>query len=84
LFPFHRNSGVIVLPGAEGNGALEVALADIIRLVAPYGEPNKGAKIRVTEDRIWTVRKFDKDTGEHTTRRIKLVRGGRLFEWDDS
>ena len=72
-FPFHRNPGVIVLPGAEGDGALERALVDVVRLVAPYGEIHAGEKISVTADRTWTMRRFDKKLGKHVTWSVKLI-----------
>ena len=82
-FPFHRNPGVIVLPGAEGDDSLEVALADVIRIVAPYGEAHVGSKISVTQDRIWTVRRFDKELGMHISSRVKLAGVGVSYEWQD-
>ncbi|ODP35013.1 DUF5615 family PIN-like protein [Pandoraea sp. ISTKB] len=72
-FPFHRNPGVIVLPGAEGDGKLEPALADVIRLVAPYGKSDAGEKISVSVDRVWTLRRFDRDIGKHVTWRVRLT-----------
>lgn len=80
-FPFHRNPGVIVLPGAEGDGSLEPAIADLLRLVAPYGNAHIGAKIEVTQDRIWTIRGFIKAEGRHIERRIKLAQHGEALEW---
>ncbi|WP_208457694.1 DUF5615 family PIN-like protein [Burkholderia pyrrocinia] len=72
-FPFHRNPGVIVLPGAEGDGALERALVDVVRLVAPHGDAHVGVKITVTPDRIWTMRRFDRVLGKHVTWRVRLI-----------
>lgn len=46
-FPFHRNPGVVVLPGAQGDGTLEPALADLLRIFAPYGEAHIGCKIEI-------------------------------------
>lgn len=80
-FPFHRNPGVIVLPGAGGDGSLESAIADLLRIVAPYGNAHIGAKIKVTQDRVWTVRGFIKAEGRHIERRIKLEKNGEALEW---
>ncbi|MFC6522161.1 DUF5615 family PIN-like protein [Undibacterium arcticum] len=80
-FPFHRNPGVIVLPGAGGDGSLEPAIADLLRLVAPYGNAHIGAKIEVTQDRVWTVRGFIKAEGRHFEKRVKLERNGEALEW---
>lgn len=80
-FPFHRNPGVIVLPGAEGDGSLEPAIADLLRLVAPYGKAHIGTKIEVTQDRIWTVRGFIKAEGRYIERRVKLEQNGNASEW---
>ncbi|MDM8359019.1 DUF5615 family PIN-like protein [Pandoraea communis] len=72
-FPYHRNPGVIVLPGAEGDGMLERALIDVVRLVSPYGEVHAGEKISVSVDRVWTMRRFDKAIGKHVKWRVRLV-----------
>lgn len=80
-FPFHRNPGVIVLPGAEGDGTLESAIADVIRLVAPYRDAHIGAKITVTQDRVWTIRGFIKSEGRHIEKRIRLEERGEASEW---
>ncbi len=80
-FPFHRNPGVIVLPGAEGDGSLEPAIADLLQIVAPYGKAHIGAKIEVTQDRVWTIRNFIKAEGRHTESRIRLEQHGEASEW---
>jgi predicted nuclease of predicted toxin-antitoxin system len=80
-FPFHRNPGVIVLPGAEGDGTLEPAIADLLRIVAPYESAHIGAKITVTQDRVWTIRGFIKREGRHIEKRIRLEKSGEASEW---
>ena len=80
-FPFHRNPGVIVLPGAEGDGTLEPAIADLLRIVAPYGNAHIGVKITVTQDRVWTIRGFIKREGRHIEKRIRLEKRGEASEW---
>lgn len=82
-FPFHRNPGVIILPGAEGSSLpLEKALAKVISLVAPFAKAHVGAKIKISEDGVWTIRGYDKQRGVHVHKRVKLGRNGDSFEWD--
>ncbi|EGW19867.1 hypothetical protein Mettu_2987 [Methylobacter tundripaludum SV96] len=80
-FPFSRNPGVIVLPGAEGDGSLEHAFSDLLRIVAPYGNAHIGSKIVVTQDRVWTIRGFIKAEGRHIEKRVKLKRNGEASVW---
>jgi predicted nuclease of predicted toxin-antitoxin system len=83
-FPFHRNHGVIVLPGAKGNGTLEGALADVLRLIAPYATANVGVKIKIAEDKIWKIRGFNKLNSVHWEKRIKLGKNGSHLIWDSN
>lgn len=80
-FPFTRNPGVVVLPGATGDGTLEPALADLIRLFAPYGDANFGCKIEVTQDGIWHIRGHIKAEGRHVDMRVKLERR-KAWSWE--
>jgi hypothetical protein len=82
-FPFYRNPGVVVLPGAKGDKTLEGALADLIRILAPHGDAHFGAKIEVTQDRVWRIRAFVKSDGRHVDRRIRLEKHGQASEWDE-
>lgn len=82
-FPFHRNPGVIVLPGATGDGTLEIALADVVRILAPFADAHVGAKISVTPDRTWTIRNFLRNEGKHVQTRVKLEPHGNASIWSD-
>ena len=83
-FPFNRNPGAIILPGATGDGSLERALADVIRILAPFTDTHVGAKISVTPDRTWTIRNFLRSEGRHVQTRVRLETHGEASMWDDA
>lgn len=76
-FPIHRNPGVIIMPGANGDGALEVAIASVLSLIAPYSKAHIQMKIEISPDRTWTIRRRDGVT------KIKLAKGGEYFIWEE-
>src|SRR5207248_8785637 len=84
-FPFHRNPGLVVLPGASGASTpgLVNAIMSTLRLVGTYREAHRGDKIYITEDGIWTVKTFDKGAGVHRKKRLKFGRNGEIWEWID-
>lgn len=60
-FSFHRNPGVIVLPGATDETAgLIDAFLGVPRLIAPYRKRHRGTKVQITEDGIWSTKGFAK------------------------
>ena len=55
-FLFHRNPGVVVLPGGDkkGNGLVK-ALVQVMSLLEHYRKLFDKAKIEVSEDGEWSV-----------------------------
>jgi predicted nuclease of predicted toxin-antitoxin system len=83
-FPFHRNPGVVVLPGATGETpGLVHAVYGVLRLSGPYREANRGTKIQITEDGIWSMKGFAKGEVRLQKRRVKFGRHGEVWEWID-
>jgi hypothetical protein len=83
-FPYHRNPGVIVLPGATGDGSLELALVDVVRILALFADAHVGAKISVTPDRTWTIRNFLRKEGKHVQTRVRLEALGNASMWNNA
>lgn len=84
-FPFHRNPGLIVLPGADGSGAgLIEALRSVMSLVGQFREAYRGDKIEITEDGIWTIRGFDRKLGRHYKNRFRFAQHGKVYQWQTS
>lgn len=79
-FPFSRNPGVIVLPGADGGDrVLSQALADVCSVVGDWRLLWLGSKIQIYEDGTWRVRQFQKHIGRHTTELLKWDRDGHTY-----
>jgi predicted nuclease of predicted toxin-antitoxin system len=74
-FPYHRNPGVIVLPGATGETpGLINAVSGVLRLVGPYREANRGVKIQITEDGIWSIKGLTKGGVRAQKKRVRFGR----------
>jgi predicted nuclease of predicted toxin-antitoxin system len=81
-FPFHRNAGVVILPGGDGDErALVFALLDLITLVGPYSDIYRGSKMEISADRCFTVRSISE--GKIKTSRYKFGGNGPVYEWVD-
>jgi predicted nuclease of predicted toxin-antitoxin system len=84
VFPPHRNPGVVVLPGAQGNRrAVLAALRDVLPVVGAFRELWRAAKIGITEDGTWTVTSFDHDLGCFTKTRYRFPKNQRAEYWLD-
>src|SRR3990172_5282622 len=71
-FPPHRNPGVVVLPGAQGDDApLIRALAGLVSFVAPFREAHRREKVVVSEDAEWTFIRQNPDSGAMEKRRFR-------------
>ena len=58
-FPFHRNPGVVVMPGANGNGdGLLNAIDDVGFLFGEYCHLFPNAKMEISDEGFWTVRRL--------------------------
>jgi len=63
-FPFQRNPGLVVLPGGtDSTVGLADAINGVLALIGPYSEAYRGYKIRITEDGVWTIRRFSTEKG---------------------
>jgi predicted nuclease of predicted toxin-antitoxin system len=83
-FPFNRCPGVIVLPGGAGDErALDLALAEILLVIAPYRLAHIYEKIEIHAGREWTVKGWNKHAGEHYRTRLRLPSDGRVQIWTD-
>lgn len=72
-FPFQRNPGLVVLP--EGTGStlgMPDAIKGVLALIGPYSEAYRGYKIRITEDGVWTIRRFSTDEGISQEIKVKF------------
>jgi hypothetical protein len=83
-FPPHRNPGVVVLPGAQGDDAvLMTSLAGLLSFVAPFREGYRRSKVIASADAEWTFIRRDLDTGAMTKRRFRIPPRGPTQEWTD-
>jgi predicted nuclease of predicted toxin-antitoxin system len=65
-FPFHRNPGLVVLPRAtDSRLGLVDAINGVLALIGPYFKAYRGYKIRITEDGVWTIRRFNTEKRIH-------------------
>jgi len=72
-FPFQRNPGLVVLPGGTGSTlGLAEAINGVLALIGPCSEAYRGYKIRITEDGVWTIRRFNAEAGVHQEISVKF------------
>lgn len=72
-FPFQRNPGLVVLPGGTGSTlGLAEAINGVLALIGPYSGAYRGYKIRITEDGVWTIRRFNTEEGVHQEISVKF------------
>jgi hypothetical protein len=84
-FPFHRNPGVIVLPGASGPTArgLQPALASVLNMFGHYGKLFPHHKIVISTDNVWNVRCWDKRNGRIRYDKYRMNEPDKAFIWKD-
>jgi Domain of unknown function (DUF5615) len=59
-FPFNLNSGLVVLPRTtDSRRGLPDAINAVLALIGPYFKAYHGYKIRIAEDGVWTIRRFN-------------------------
>lgn len=81
-FPYHRNPGVVVMPGGDGKGeSLVRAIAQVINLLGNYRYLFPNAKIEISKDGTWNIKEFKKVQGHLMNRRLRLGKNGRVWEW---
>jgi Domain of unknown function (DUF5615) len=84
-FPPHRNPGIVVLPGAQGDElALITALAGLMSFVAPFREGYRREKVIVSAGADWTFIRQNPTTGAMERRRFRIPPGGPFEEWSDT
>jgi predicted nuclease of predicted toxin-antitoxin system len=72
-FPFQRNPGLVVLPGATGSRrGLVGAINNVLELIGPYSNAYRGYKIRIAKDGVWTIRNFNAEKGTLQEIRVKF------------
>ena len=72
-FPFQDNPGLVVLPGVTRSTlGLADAVNGVLALIGPYFKAYRGYKIRITEDGIWTIRRFNTKEGTHHEISVKF------------
>src|ERR1700745_1661207 len=65
-FPFNLNPGLVVLPRTtESRRRLPDAINGVLALIGPYFKAYRGYKIRITENGVWTIRRFDTEKRIH-------------------
>jgi predicted nuclease of predicted toxin-antitoxin system len=70
-FPPHRNPGVVVLPGAQGETErLLKGLAFVLSVVGRFREGYRGTKVLVNADGSWTI--IDRNLGTGVMERTKF------------
>jgi len=83
-FPPHRNPGVIVLPGAQGNRrAILDAMRDVLPVVGAFRELWRASKTVIAQEGTWTVTTFDHDVGRVTKTRYRFPKNRRAEQWVD-
>jgi hypothetical protein len=84
-FPFHRNPGLFVLPGEQGQGDYrDRAVALILLYVAPYQDIYRGIKGWFSEDMVWTSTHFNRQQGRHIRSKLRLDKSGKALQWIES
>jgi predicted nuclease of predicted toxin-antitoxin system len=72
-FPFHRNPGLVILPPVTGSTlGFTDAINGVLELIGPYSKAYRGFKIRIAEDGVWTIRRFNTEEGVHQEISVKF------------
>lgn len=83
-FPEHRNPGVVILPGSQGDVvALIEALRWTLSIVGEFREVWRKAVVRIGADGEFVVRSREVETGVVTTRRYRMVPGDGVDIWEE-
>ncbi len=72
-FPFHRNPGLVILPPVTCSTlGFTDAINGVLELIGPYSKAYRGFKIRIAEDGVWTIRRFNTEEGVHQEISVKF------------
>jgi len=83
-FPEHRNPGIVVLPGGDGDvSALVESIQWMLSIVGGFRELWRRAKVEIGRDGQFTVRVREADTGRVTSRRYWVVQNNGILQWHD-
>ena len=83
-FPFHRNPGVIELPGASGPATgLPQAIVTVLNIFGHVHRRFEHPKIVITSDNVWHVRDWRKDAGQIEKVQFRFA-GGKNYIWEDA
>jgi predicted nuclease of predicted toxin-antitoxin system len=81
-FPPHRNPGVVVLPGAEGQErALLRALGGMLSIIGEFRDIYRGSKISISAEGIWTQRNLNR-RGAAEKKVYKFPKHGAPLVWE--
>lgn len=84
-FPPHRNPGLVVLPGGDGNEhALITGLLFVLSVVAPFREGYRNTKVLIDADGAWTMIMRNRETGAMQRTRMRTRKNGPIEEWVDT
>lgn len=82
-FPFHRNPGVIVLPGENGEEQpLFLALRTMLNIFGRHGGIFPNAKIVIDSSNVWNVRNYRKADGYIERGMLKFTKY-HVYRWED-
>jgi predicted nuclease of predicted toxin-antitoxin system len=82
-FPEHRNPGVVILPGAEGDNAVLIrALRLCVDVMGKMPDIWRGAKVVIVASGEITVRQREHDSGRVTSTKYRME-AGVPQEWID-
>jgi predicted nuclease of predicted toxin-antitoxin system len=72
-FPFHRNPGLVILPPVTSSPlGFTDAINGVLGLIGPYSKACRGSKVRIAEDGVWTIRRFNTEEGVHQEISVKF------------
>ena len=72
-FPFHRNPGLVILPPVTSSPlGFTDAINGVLELIGPLSKAYRGFKIRIAEDGVWTIRRFNTEEGVHQEISVKF------------
>jgi len=84
LFPPHRNPGVVVLPGSQGDRrALVTALNWVLPVIGGGRDLWRQSKVSVASDGTWSVATFERGSGTIVTTRYRFTKHDDLEVWSD-
>jgi predicted nuclease of predicted toxin-antitoxin system len=82
-FPFHRNPGVVVLPGEEGESEpRRAAFWSMLNILGEHGNIFPNAKIHIDADNGWHIKNYRKREGRIERAGLRFTKN-HVFRWGD-